>query len=96
MFIGCNVIITSIGASTDVITSCDDEPMCRHTTVPSSEHARQNGSQWSEWKLGQPSFSGVLRERHRVAALRGDAAHLVGHQLRVPHRRQRSGMNRPG
>ena len=58
MFIGCSVISTSIGASSTVITSCDDEPMCRHTTVPSSLHACQNGSQCSVWKLGQPSFAG--------------------------------------
>ena len=31
----------------------------------------------------------VLRERDRVAALGGDAAHLGGHRLRVPDRRQR-------
>ena len=47
MFIGCNVIITLIGASIDVIVSCDDDPMCRHTTVPVSLTARQKGSQWS-------------------------------------------------
>src|SRR4051794_24785921 len=45
MFIGCSVINTSIGASTDVITSLPDEPMCMQTMVPSSEHACQNGSQ---------------------------------------------------
>jgi len=47
-----DVLITLIGASGDVITNCDDEPMWRQTTVPSSLHACQNGSQWSEWKLG--------------------------------------------
>src|SRR3954452_22114696 len=36
MFIGCRVMSTSIGASTDVMTSFDDEPMCMHTIVPSS------------------------------------------------------------
>ena len=36
MFIGCSVIITSIGASGAVMASVDDEPMCRHTTVPVS------------------------------------------------------------
>ena len=31
--------------SGEVMTSCDDEPMCMHGTVPVSEHAFQNGSQ---------------------------------------------------
>ena len=58
MFTGCRLMSTSIGASTDVITSVDDEPMCRQTIVPSSLHAVQNGSQWSLWRLGSFSFSG--------------------------------------
>src|SRR3954449_3457969 len=58
MFIGVRVIRQSIGASGDVITSCDDEPMCRHTTTFSSLHAVQNGSQASECRLGYPSFDG--------------------------------------
>src|SRR3954453_18276234 len=58
MLIGGNVIMQSIGASGLVIVICDDEPMCRHTTTCSSLHASQKGFQWSEWKLGQPSFDG--------------------------------------
>ncbi len=45
MFIGCRVIITLIGASIDVMTSSDDDPMCRQRIVPSSSHAAKNGSQ---------------------------------------------------
>ena len=52
MFIGCSVIITLMGASTEVMTSWDDEPMCRHTTTPSSQHARHSGSQCSLWNDG--------------------------------------------
>ena len=51
-FIGCNVIITLIGASSAVTTIFDEDPMCRHTIVFSSEHAFQNGSQCSECRLG--------------------------------------------
>src|SRR5215510_16266285 len=58
MLIGVSVMRQSIGASCEVMTSCDDEPMCMHTTTCSSLHARQNGSQWSEWMLGQPSLDG--------------------------------------
>ena len=32
--------------------------MCMHTTVPSSSHARQNGSQCSEYMLGNPKSYG--------------------------------------
>jgi hypothetical protein len=52
MFTGVIVIVTSMGASADVICIDDDEPMWRHTTVPVSSQACQNGSQWSVWKLG--------------------------------------------
>ena len=45
MFIGVRVIRQSIGASAEVITISDDEPMCMHTTTASSLHAFQNGSQ---------------------------------------------------
>src|SRR6266480_341309 len=45
MLTGCSVISTSIGASCAVTTNEDDEPMCRHTIVPSSAQACQNGSQ---------------------------------------------------
>src|SRR6266508_452868 len=40
------------------MTSCDDEPMCKQTIVPSSSQAAQNGSQWSSWKLGSRSLAG--------------------------------------
>ena len=89
MFIGCSVIITLIGASTDVIVSCDDEPMCRHTTVPSSLTAFQNGSQCVAVVARPAELLGVLRERDGVAALLRHAAHLVGHELRVPDGRDR-------
>ena len=96
MFIGCSVIITSIGASTDVMTSCDDEPMCRQTTVPSSAHAAQNGSQWSLWRLGQPSFSGfsenVTAWQPLAATRRTSSAMSCGSQIGG----SASGMNRPG
>src|SRR6516164_11176503 len=58
MLIGCRLIITSIGASTEVIRICEDEPRCMHTTVPSSAQAVQKGSQCSLCNEGQPSFSG--------------------------------------
>ena len=58
MFIGCRLISTSIGASGAVIASFPDEPMCMHTTVPSSVHAFQTGSQWSVCRLGRPSGTG--------------------------------------
>ena len=58
MLMGCRLIITSIGASTEVIRICEDEPRCMQTTVPSSAQAVQKGSQCSLCSDGQPSFSG--------------------------------------
>src|ERR1700684_760158 len=58
MLSGCRLIMTSIGASTEVIRSWDDEPRCMQTTVPSSAQACQNGSQWLLCREGHPSFSG--------------------------------------
>ncbi len=52
------MINVSIGASDDVTTVLDEEPMWMQTTVPSSSQVAQNGSQWSVWKLGRPIFSG--------------------------------------
>ena len=37
--------IVSAGASDEVIGALDDEPTCRHTTVPVSAQASMNGSQ---------------------------------------------------
>ena len=52
MFMGCRVIITSIGASGAVTASWPDEPRWMDSTTPSSHKARHSGSQWSLWKLG--------------------------------------------
>ena len=62
-----------------------DEPMCMHTTVPSSEHAFQNGSQWSECRLGSPSgtgFSGnVIAWQPFFATRRTSSAIASGSQI---------------
>src|ERR1700733_15583300 len=58
MLIGCRLIMTSIGASTEVMRIVEDEPRCMQTTVPSSAQASQNGSQCALCRDGQPSFSG--------------------------------------
>src|SRR5581483_6794759 len=79
MFTGCSVMRTSLGASCAVTTSDDDEPMCRHTIVPSSAHASQNGSQWSECRLGSFSFSGFsenVKAWHPLADNRHTSAHI--------------------
>ncbi len=52
MLMGCSVIMVSTGASTDVMTTLDDEPMCRFTIVFVSLHACQNGSQCGSCKDG--------------------------------------------
>src|SRR5580704_9950909 len=69
MLIGVRVMRQSIGASSEVITICEDEPMCMHATTPSSLHASQNGSQWSECRLGQPNFDGFSEKVTACAPL---------------------------
>ena len=78
------------------MTSSDDEPMCMQTTTCSSLHAFQNGSQWSEWTLGQPSLEGFSEKVTAWAPLaavrRTSAARTSGSQMAgIGH-----GMNRPG
>ncbi len=89
MFTGWSANKTSIGASAAVMTRDEDEPMCRQTIVPSSEHADQNGSQWSEWKLGSFSLAGFSENETAWAAFRCDPPHLGRHLLRVPDRHER-------
>ena len=52
MFIGCRVIITSMGAFGAVTASWPEEPRWMETTTFSSQTARHSGSQCSSWKLG--------------------------------------------
>src|SRR5579875_308515 len=96
MLIGCSVIIVSTGASIEVITTDDDEQMCRHTTVFSSLQACQNGSQWELCKEGYPSFSGfsenVTAWQPFLATRRTAAAIKWGSQIGG----SASGIMRPG
>ncbi len=96
MLIGGSVIMQSIGASGAVIVSDDEDPMCMHTTTCSSEQARQNGSQWSECRLGQPSFDGFSENVTACAPLaavrRTSAARTSGSQMAGSEQ----GMKRPG
>src|SRR5262245_12050316 len=96
MLIGWRLINTSIGASGAVITSDDDDPMCRQTIVPSSTHACQNGSQCASWKLGSFSFDGFSENeiawQPLAASRRTSAAMSAGSQIGG----RPSGMKRPG
>lgn len=58
MFIGCSVIITSIGASGAVMANRPEEPMCTFITVLVSTNAFHSGFQYSSWKLGYPIAAG--------------------------------------
>ena len=96
MFIGVRVISTSMGASGEVITNSEDDPMCMHTTTASSLQAVQNGSQWSECTLGHPSFDGFSEKVTAWAPLaavrRTSAASTSGSQIAGSGQ----GINRPG
>src|SRR5262249_18789679 len=60
-FMYVSVEPTAGGASFDVDGIFDDEPMCMHTTVPVSAHARKNGSQQpsASWIDGNPRNAGI-------------------------------------
>ena len=96
MLMGCRLIMTSIGASTEVIRMLEDEPRCMQTTVPSSAQAAQNGSQCELWSEGQPSFSGfsekVTAWQPFLATRRTSSAASSGSQMTGIDR----GMKRPG
>ena len=62
--------------------------MCMQTIVPSSEHADQKGSQWSEWKLGSLSFAGFSEKETAWHPSSREPSDLVRHRLRVPDRHQ--------
>src|SRR5205807_290546 len=96
MLIGDSVISTSIGASSDVITILDEDPMCTLTTVPSSSHVAKNGSQCPEWMLGYPRCTGFSENvtawqpfsaTRRTSAAIFSTSHIMG---------SASGMKRPG
>src|SRR3974390_2674446 len=53
------LIGTETGASGVVAADLDEEPTCRHRTVPSSAHAPNSGSQWPEWMDGMRRAGGV-------------------------------------
>ena len=96
MLIGCRLIMTSIGASMDVMRIDEDEPRCMQTMVPSSAQAVQKGSQWSLCSEGHPSFSGfsekVTAWQPFLATRRTSAAASSGSQIAGIDK----GMNRPG
>ena len=90
MFIGVRLMRTSIGASGDVITISDDEPMCMQTTTCSSLHAFQNGIPVIRVDARPAELGGVLREGHRMGALGRAAPYLGGQDLGVPDGRDRA------
>src|SRR4029453_3512912 len=96
MLMGVSVIRQSMGASGAVMTSWDDEPMCRQTTTPSSEQVPQNGSQGGEGKLGQPSLDGFSENVTAWAPMRAvrrtSSASTWGSQMAGSEQ----GMKRPG
>ena len=97
MFIGCSVIITSIGASGAVTASCPDDPRWIDSTVPVSHSAAQSGSQCVAVEAtGSPSVAGFsvnvsectpLAASRRTSSAASSGSHSTGRPI---------GMNRPG
>jgi len=86
---------TTVGASGDVVTVLVPEPMCMHSTVLVSSHARKNGSQCRVWMLGRPSHAGssenATARTPRAALRRISAAASSGSHSGTTH----SGISRP-
>src|ERR1035437_9922681 len=94
--VGERLIGAGGGASGDVDAAFDDDPTWQHKTVPSSQHAANNGSHASVWMLGIPSPAGFsekvtawqpFRARRRTSL----AASSTSKSGRIPQ-----GMNRSG
>ncbi len=97
MFMGDRVMSTSKGASGEVMTISEDEPMCMQTTVPSSLHGRPEGVPVVACgRSASPSFDGfsekVTAWQPLAATRRTSAAMSSGSQMAGMDR----GMNRPG
>ena len=87
----CSVISTSIGASARrASTSCDDEPMCRHTTVPvvAARRPERVPVVGVEARAARAS-AGFSENVTAWQPFVGDPVDLGGHQRRVPDRRER-------
>ena len=65
--------MVSAGASDDVVGALDDDPTCRHTTVPVSAQAAHERIPVAGVQRRQPEPFGQLGERHRVEAALGVA-----------------------
>ena len=90
------LMATDGGASGVVDAALDDEPTCRHRTVPTSEHAAKSGSQWPEWIDGMCRAAGfsekVTAWQPLPASRRTSCAALsTSKSGRIPQ-----GMNRSG
>ena len=89
VFSGVSVIMMSIGAPSAI-----GQRGRRRADVQADDHAlvlargEERVPVVAE-DVGPAELDRVLGERDRVAALRGDAVHLVGHELRVPDGRDR-------
>src|SRR2546429_2829986 len=93
---GDSIILTLDGASLDVFAMRDDDPTWQHSTVPSSEQAPNNGSQYPEWIeaiLRASGFSENVTAWQPLVARRRTslAARSTSKRGRIPQ-----GMNRPG
>ena len=89
------VAVTAIGASSEVASIFDDEPMCMQTVVRVSLQASKNGSQCPLWMLGSPRWMGsslnATARTPRAALRRISSAASWGSHSGTMH----SGMLRP-
>ena len=82
-FTGNRLVYSSSGAPGERAAVHDDDPLCRHTTVSVSSHARRNGSQWSVCIDGSCEVDRVLGEADGLEAARRVGADVGGRDLGI-------------
>ena len=89
--------ITVGGASAEVVTSCEELPMCMHTGIPASSTTAHNGSQWLVCTDGSPRTVGFSENATALAPLPTTRSSSVtaasmssSGRIAAPNRRARS------
>ena len=81
-------VYSSNGAPGERAAVHDEEPLCRHTTVWVSSHAREEWVPVIGVNGGQSEVDRVLREAHGFETALGVAAHVGRRDLRVAQPRE--------
>ena len=89
MLIGVRVMRQSIGASSEVITICEDEPMCMHADHALVAARLPERIPVVRVEARPAQLGGILGESHGVRALGCRPSHLGRQDLGIPDGRER-------